>query len=294
LPSLQLSIEPANQGGSCQYGYSCVYVDTISWAAPNKPLPMANDPRVVFNQIFGVFRYDRSDRSILDHVRESAARLRRRLGARDQLRLTEYLDNVREIERRIQAVERYNASGEPRELPEAPAGVPDSFSAHVRMMIDLQVMAFQSEVTRVAAFKLARDGTNRTYPESGFNGPFHPTSHHGNKEGTVLELAKINSYHVNQIAYLLQRLRETTDKGRTLLDNTLVLYGSPMGDPNLHNHKRVPFFLAGLAGGVLKGGAHLQAKRGTPLANVMLSVLHILGLDDVTSFGDSDGVFALE
>ena len=207
--------------------------------------------------------------------------------------MTDYLDEVREVERRIQKVEAYNSSGDVRELPSAPIGVPDSFSEHVKLMFDLQALAFASDLTRVFAFKLGRDASNRTYPESGFNGAFHSTSHHGERENTIMDFATINKYHVGMVPYLLERLKNTPDADGTLLDNTLVIYGSPMGDSHIHNHKRCPLFLAGHAGGQLKGGLHLRAADGTPMANVMLTVLHLLGLDDVTSFGDSTGAFDL-
>ena len=303
LPSMQLCIENVDQSGGCGYGYSCVYTDTISWAAPNKPLPMIRDPRVVFDQMFGVLgsgsaaeRRERrqEDLSILDWVRESSKRLERKLGAADRVRLADYLDNVREIERRIQAVEKRNDTGEARELPMAPRGVPDSFSDHVKLMFDLQMLAFKSDITRVFTLKLGRDGSNRVYADSGSSSAFHPLSHHGEKSDRVREFAKINAYHVSLLTHLLAQLKETPDGDGTMLDNALVIYGSPMGNPNQHNHKRVPFLIAGHAGGAIKGGTHLRAKNGTPLSNVMLSVLQTLGHEDLKSFGDSEGTFAWE
>ena len=180
-----------------------------------------------------------------------------------------------------------------RELPAAPVGVPDSFSEHVKLMFDLQVLAFASDVTRVFAFKLGRDNSNRTYPESGFTGAFHPTSHHSGRADKIVDFARLNTFHVSLIPYFLERLKNTLDEDGTLLENTVLLYGSAMGDSNLHNHKRVPFFIAGHAGGALKGGMHIKAPNGTPLANAMLSVLHALGLDEMKSFGDSDGALPL-
>ena len=303
IPSMQLCIENVDQSGGCGYGYSCVYTDTISWASPTKPLPMIRDPRVVFDQMFGVIgsgspqeRRERrqEDLSILDWVRESSKRLERRLGAADRVRLTDYLDNVREIERRLQAVEKRNDSGEPRELPMAPRGIPDSFAEHVRLMFDLQMLAFRSDVTRVFSFKLGRDGSNRVYKESGSTGAFHIVSHHAENPDRVRELAKINAYHVGMLPYLLQELKETPDGDGSMLDNSVIIYGSPMGNPNQHNHKRVPFLVAGHAGGAITGGVHLKAKNGTPLSNVMLSLLHTLGHDDLQSFGDSEGTFSWE
>jgi hypothetical protein len=304
IPSMQLCIESVDQSGGCGYGYSCVYTDAISWAAPNKPLPMVRDPRVVFDQMYGVLgtgtaaeRQARraEDRSILDFVQRASARLKQSLGASDQVRLSDYLDNVREIERRIQTVEARHSSGEPRELPGAPHGIPDGFADHVKLMFDLQMLAFRSDITRVFSFKLGRDGSNRAFPESGANGAFHVMSHHGENQARIRDFAKVNSYHVSMLPYLLKALQDTPDTdGRTMLDNTAVLYGSPMGNPNQHNHKRVPFLIAGHAGGALKGGVHLKAANGTPLSNVMLSLLHSLGLDDLKSFGDSEGPFSWE
>jgi hypothetical protein len=300
IPSMQLCIENVDQSGGCAYGYSCTYTDSISWASPSQPLPMVRDPRVVFDSLFGVGatpgerRQRRAeDRSLLDWLSTSVSQLNKELGAADRARLSTYLEEVREIERRIQKVEAVNSSGEARELPSAPIGVPDSFSEHVKLMFDLQALAFASDITRVFAFKLGRDASNRTYPESGFNGAFHSTSHHGEKEATILDLAKINTYHVSMIPYFLEKLKNTPDGDGTLLDNTLLMYGSPMGDSHVHNHKRCPLFLAGHAGGRLKGGLHVRAADGTPMANVMVTVLHTLGLDDVSTFGDSTKAFDL-
>jgi hypothetical protein len=294
IPSMQLCVENVDQAGGCSYGYSCTYTDSISWASPKQPLPMVRDPRVIFDQLFGVGatpgeRRERrvEDRSLLDWLTGSVARLQKDLGAGDRARLNDYLENVREIERRIQKVEKYNSSGEPRDLPGAPIGVPDSFSEHVKLMFDLQALAFASDLTRVFSFKLGRDASNRTYPESGFKGAFHSSSHHGEREERIVDFQTINTYHVSMIPYFLEKLKNTPEGDSNLLENTLVMYGSPMGDSNLHNHKRVPFFLAGHAGGALKGGVHVRAADGTPLANAMLSVLQKVGFDDVGSFGDS-------
>ena len=301
IPSMQLCIENVDAAGGCGNGYSCVYTDAISWAAADRPLPMIRDPRVVFDRMFGVLKNGATqaeraerlaeDRSILDWLLSSVARLQRTLGPADRSRLADYLEHVREIERRIQIIEARNRSGELRELPAAPAGVPDSFSEHVKLMFDLQVLAFASDITRVFAFKLGRDASNRSYPESGFKGTFHDTSHHGGKEEKILNFATLNTYHVGLMPYLLEKLKNTPDGDGSLLDNTLLMYGSPMGDSNLHNHKRVPFFMAGRAGGALPGGLHLKAPNGTPLANVMLSVLQAMGLEDLERFGDSEGAY---
>ncbi len=221
IPSMQLCIEPVDQGGGCGFGYSCTYADTISWASPTRPLPMVRDPRVVFEMLFGALRLGQEasrrlellaeDRSLLDRVMTSTKRLSARLGPSDRARLNDYLDNVREVERRIQNIETYNRSGEFRELPQAPDGIPDSFSAHVKLMFDLQALALASDVTRVFAFKLGRDNSNRVYPESGFGGAFHPTSHHSGKEEKILNFARLNTFHVSLVPYFLERLKSTKD-----------------------------------------------------------------------------------
>ena len=300
IPSMQLCIENVDQAGGCSYGYACVYTDTISWASATEPLPMVRDPRVVFDQLFGVGATTEEravrraeDRSILDAVTSAVTGLTKHLGAGDRARLADYLEHVREIERRIRRVEAYNRSGEPRELPEAPLGVPDSFEEHVKLMFDLQALAFASDTTRVFSFKMARDSSSRVYPGSGTNAGFHNASHHGEKDDLILEFAKINSYHVSLIPYFLEKLRSMPDGDSNLLENTLIIYGSPMGDSNVHNHKRVPLFLAGHMGGRLKGNLHLKAPAGTPMANAFLRVLHDIGLDDMASFGDSTGEFDL-
>ncbi len=300
IPSMQLCIENVDQAGGCAYGYSCVYTDTISWSSPTKPLPMVRDPRAAFDQLFGVgatpeerAAIRRADRSILDWITGEVGRLKSELGAGDRARLADYLENVREIERRIQKVEAYNSSGEPREMPEAPMGVPDSFSEHVKLMFDLQVLAFQSDTTRAFSFKLGRDGSSRVYPQSGVNLPFHPASHHGDREDRVTQFAKINEYHVSLVPYFLKKLKDTPDGEGNLLENTVVIYGSPMGNSNVHNHKRCPLFIAGHGGGQLKGGVHIKTPDGTPMANVFLALAQgPLGLD-LKTFGDSTAALDL-
>ncbi|MBP7778148.1 MAG: DUF1552 domain-containing protein [Acidobacteria bacterium] len=300
IPSMQFCIENVDAAGGCSYGYSCVYTDTISWSSPTDPMPMIRDPRVAFDQLFGVgatagARAERraEDRSILDWITSDVARLKKELGAADQARLGEYLDDVREIERRIQLTESFNSSGNERALPGAPVGVPDSFEEHIKLMFDLQAIAFASDITRVFSFKLGRDASNRVFADSGVKTAFHSASHHQDRDDRIRDFQKINLYHIGMIPYFLNKLKNTPDGERNLLDNTLVLYGSPMGNSNVHNHKRCPLFLAGHAGGQLKGNLHIKAADGTPMANAMLSVMHMLGLDDVTEFGDSTGAMDL-
>ena len=300
IPSMQLCIENINQSGGCAYGYTCVYTDSISWASPTEPLPVIRDPRVAFEQLFGAggtaeerALRRQTDRSILGWITGRVGELKRELGRSDRQRLERYLEDIREIERRIERIEEYNASGELREMPEAPAGVPDSFEEHMKLMWDLQVLAFESDLTRVFSFKMGRDSSARIFPESGVDKPFHPASHHGGNEEAIEDFALINRYHVSMLPYFLDKLKNTMDGDASLLDKSMIIYGSPMGDPNVHNHKRCPLFVVGGANGKLAGNLHLRAPDGTPMANVMLSLLHELGLDDMESFGNSTGEYPL-
>jgi hypothetical protein len=268
----------------------------ISWASPTEPLPMIRDPRAVFDQLFGGggtpaerSARRRTDRSILDWITREVAGLRSELGPTDRGRLDQYLDDVREVERRIQKIEEHNASGESGLLPMAPIGIPDSFHEHMQIMFDLQALAFMSDLTRVSSFKLSRDATGRVYPESGVRTAFHAASHHGEDETQITDFAKINAYHVSLIPYFLEKLKNANDGDGSVLDNTVLVYGSPMGDSNLHNHRRCPLFLAGHGGGQLKGNLHVTAPDGTPMANVFLTLLRRLGIDNIERFGDSTG-----
>ncbi|MGH9319695.1 MAG: DUF1552 domain-containing protein [Vicinamibacteria bacterium] len=296
LPSIQLCIEDVGSlTGACGYGYSCVYANTISWSSATTPLPMERDPRVVFERLFGDgatpeerARRRETHSSILDGILDKVADLKRDLGPGDRVRFTDYLDDVREIERRIQKAEEHSAGEETRELPAAPAGVPDSWIDHVKLMFDLQVLAFQTETTRVSAFKMGRDVSSRVWPESGVKTPFHSLSHHQNKPDKLAEFARLNEFHVDQVAYFLEKLKSTPDGDGNLLDHSMVLYGSPMGDGSVHNHLRVPLFIAGHANGTLEGNRHLVCPDGTPMANVLLTLLHKLGVE-VDRIGDSTG-----
>jgi len=300
LPSIQLCIENVGSiSGACGYGYSCVYSNSISWASPTIPLPMERDPRVMFERLFGHgatvaerAARRREDLSILDAIRERVGRLQRDLGQGDRVRLTQYLDGIGEIERRLQNVEKRNLGGEARELPDAPFGVPDSFEEHVKLMFDLQVLAFATEVTRVSAFKMGRDASPRVFPESGVTTPFHACSHHSDKSERVAEFARLNQYHVGIVTYFLEKLRDTPDGDGNLLDHSMVIYGSPMADPNIHSHKRLPLFLTGHANGQLKGNLHVTTPNGTPMANVLLTALHKLGVNNMDRIGDSTGELA--
>ena len=299
LPSIQLCIEYVDASGACDYHYACVYADTISWASPTQPLPMIIDPRMAFENLFGdgTTPEDRRarqkvNRSILDWISRDVSRLQKDLGPSDRKRLSAYLDDVRELERRIERIEKYNASGEARALPSAPLGVPDSYEEHVKLMFDMQALAFMTETTRVSAFKMSRDVSTRVFPESGIKTPFHPLSHHQENPTKIAEFAKLNRYHVSLLPYFLEKLKNTPDGDGNLLDHSVVMYGSPMGDGNVHNHKRVPIFLAGHASGQMKGNLHVRCADSTPMANILLTTLHKLGVN-VETFGDSTGEIAI-
>ncbi|MDP2390989.1 MAG: DUF1552 domain-containing protein, partial [Acidobacteriota bacterium] len=283
----------------CTYHYSCAYTDSISWASPNEPLPMNRDPRVAFDMLFGTggspqdrIARRQSRRSILDWIQGEVASVRSELGTGDKNRLDRYLTNVREVERRIQAIEARNSSGEQRELPEAPAGVPDSFSEHMKLMFDLQVLALETDMTRIISFKTGRDSQNRVFPESGSLQPFHPASHHGDREDRILEFNKICKYRVSQVTYLLDRMKESMEGDQNLLDKTMIVWGSPMADPNVHNHRRCPLILLGHANGALKGNLHIKAANDTPMANAFMAMAEGLGME-MDHFGDSTGKLSL-
>ncbi len=300
LPSMQFCIANLDQSGGCTYNYSCAYTDSISWASPSEPLPMIRDPRVAFDMLFGAggSPEERAERqamrsSILDWITGEVRTMNRQLGPEDRMRMEQYLDNVREIERRIERVVEHNSSGEERAIPEAPAGVPDSYREHMELMFDLQVLALQTDMTRVISFKTGRDAENRVFPESGSDRPFHPASHHGGREEAILEFNKICQYRVGMLPYLLEKMKGTMDGDMSLLDRSVVMFGSPMADPNLHSHRRAPLLFLGKGGGILEGNLHLKAADGTPMANAMLTLLQGLGHTEMDSFGDSTGSLML-
>ncbi len=299
LPSMQLCIENLDQAGGCTYNYACAYTDTISWASPSEPLPMIRNPRAAFDLLFGAGANNadrtvrrRDNGSILDWMVSELGVMKRDLGAADKQRLEHYLENIRELERRIQKVEAKNKSGEERAMPEAPVGVPDSFEEHMKLMFDIQVLAFQSDMTRVFSFKTGRDASSRTFAESGTNKGFHPASHHGGRESAIMEFNLINKYHVGMLPYFLDKLKNTMEGDSSLLDKTTIIYGSPMSDPNIHAHRRCPLILLG-DGSKLPGNTHLKAPDETPMADVFLTLLHKFGVDNMRSFGDSVSPFAL-
>ena len=295
LASLELAIDSVEVLGACDQGYSCAYANTIAWRNPTTPLPMENNPRAVFERLFGAADSTdtaarlarlRQDRSILDFVTAETNVLERRLGAGDRLKLAQYLDAVRDVERRIQRAEEQSD----REVPvvEQPIGIPDTFEAHARLMFDLLALAYQTDLTRVSTFMFGKEVSGRSFPEIGVPGGHHGYSHHQNDPNNLAMLAKINTHHIAQFGYFLEKLRATPDGDGSLLDHALFVYGSGISDGNLHFHLDLPILLAGGSSGHLKGGRHLRYPSETPLANLHVSMLDKLGLP-MEQFGDSTG-----
>src|SRR5690606_36842410 len=281
------------------YNYHCAYKTSVAWASANQPLPAIREPRIVFEQLFGAGDTAeqraarlRTKQSVLDWVVGELADLRRQLGPTDRHALDEYTTHIRELERRIKLVEAQNTSGDERQMPEAPSGVPDSWSEHVELMFDLQVIALQTDLTRVSSFKYGAQ-SNGTFPESGINKAWHSASHHGNVPNAILEFNTINAYRIGRMEYLLEKMKNTMEGDGSLLDKTVIMWGSAMGDPNLHNHRRCPLLLLGKGNGALEGDMHLRAPDGTPMANAFVSLLHAIGHDGIERFGDSTGEFPL-
>jgi hypothetical protein len=298
LPSLELAVEDySGLVGSCDVGFSCTYMNTISWRTPTSPMPMEINPRVVFDRMFGdgataeerLERIERQ-RSILDAVAGQIRRLQGDLGATDRTRVTEYLDTVREIERRIQLAEK-QAANPNLEVPETPSGIPDDHEEHTKLMFDLMAIAYQADITRISTFMMAREVSYRTFPKLGISEAFHPASHHQNNPQRLEQLAKINAFHVQQVAHLLDRLKATPDGDGTLLDHSLILYGSAMSNSNVHDHAPLPVLVAGGAGGKLKGGRHLSYPTGTPMSNLLVSILNKAGVEQ-ERVGDSTGLLS--
>jgi len=297
LPSLELAIEDySGLVGSCDVGFSCTYMNTISWSTPTTPMPMEINPRVVFDRMFGdgstaTERLQRieTQRSILDAVTGQIRRLQGGLGPTDRNRVAEYLDTVREIERRIQLSEKQNSSN--LDVPATPSGVPDDHYEHTQLMFDLMAIAFQADITRISTFMMAREVSYRTFPRLGISESFHPASHHQNNASRLEQLAKINTYHVQLFTHLLERLKATPDGDGNLLDHSLVLYGSAMSNSNVHNHGPLPVLVAGGAAGRMKGGRHIKYPAETPMANLLMTILDKAGIPQ-ESVGDSTGVLA--
>jgi Protein of unknown function (DUF1552) len=289
LPSLELSIEDVAL--SCGSGYACAYSNTISWKTATVPLPMENNPQVVFEKLFGDgstsadrLARKRESRSLLDSVTSEVASLQKQLPPADRVKLSEYLDDIREIERRIQRAED-QVPGDLK-LPEAPVGIPEAFDEHFKIMFDLQVLAFKADITRVATMMYARDTSGAVYPQSGVRDGFHVASHHSNVRANMDKYALINRYHVQLLAYFLEKLRATPDGDGNLLDHSMILYGSSMSNGNQHDHDPLPILLAGAASGQLKGGRHITYAPHTPMSNLLLSILEKFEIRQ-PSFGDS-------
>jgi hypothetical protein len=294
LPSLELSMDLLQMIGQCDNGYACVYQNNLSWSSPTTPLPAEAHPRVVFERLFGEGGSAADRRaalkkraSLLDWVREDITRLQNKLGPEDRARVGQYLETVREVERRIQKAEAGTPDDQMPDL-DRPAGVPAAYADHARLMFDLQALALQADVTRVITFQLARETSNRTYPEIGVPDPHHPLTHHGNDAEKIAKMQKINAFHVSLFAYYLEKLKSTPDGDGNLLDHSLVLYGSGMGNPNIHDHVNLPIIVAGGAAGRVKGGLHIKYAEPTPLANLHLTLLERVGVR-MDAFADSQG-----
>jgi hypothetical protein len=294
LPSLELAMDLLTTVGDCDNGFACVYQNNLSWSSPTTPLPTIAHPRVAFERLFGEGgsaeerRAElRKNASILDWVTEDMARLNRELGATDKQKVDQYLESLREVERRIQRAEQQTQDSPLPDL-DRPVGVPASYEEHAKLMIDLQTLAFQGDITRVITFQLARETSNRTYPEIGVPDPHHPTSHHSNDPLKLAKLAKINAFHISLFGYYLERLRSTPEGDGNLLDNSALVCGSGMGNPDVHDHANLPILVAGGAGGRLKGGLHVKHDDPMPLANLHLTLLDKLGVR-MDKFGDSTG-----
>jgi hypothetical protein len=294
LPSLELSMDLLSVVGQCDNGYACVYQNNLSWSSPTTPLPAEAHPRIVFENLFGEGGSAADRRaalrkraSLLDSVTEELARLQKTLGPTDRSKVNQYLESVRDVERRIQQAE---AAAAENPLPDLdrPIGVPASYADHARLMFDLQALALQGDITRVITFQLARETSNRTYPEIGVSEPHHPLTHHGNDPEKIAKVAKINQFHVSLFAEFLTKLKATPEGNGSLLDHVLYLYGSGMGNPNVHDHINLPILVAGGAAGNMRGGRHIRYDEPTPLANLHLTLVEKVGVH-LDSFSDSQG-----
>ena len=294
LPSLELAIDLSYLAGQCENSYSCAYMNTLAWQSPSTPLPTENNPRIVFERLFGDggtpaerLALARENRSILDSVLDEFGRLQQTLGPADRSRVTDYLDAVREVERRIQRVER---GGSGAELPDLsrPAGIPDRFDEHVKLMYELQWLAFRADLTRVVTFMLGRELNFRTYPEIGITEGHHGLSHHQDNPAQLAKYAKLNTYQTELFRWFLEKLQSTPDGDGTLLDHSLFLYGASLSNPNLHAHYDLPLAVVGGGAGRLKGGRHLVYRAETPMTNLLLTLLDKAGVRAET-LGDSTG-----
>lgn len=294
LPSLELGCERGAVSGNCDSGYSCAYSSSISWQSPTTPMPKEVNPRMVFERLFGdseladeSLQKRRKQRiSILDLVAEDAAALKRKLGSRDKLKIEEYFTSVRDIETRLERMEENEAKLV--KMGQKPTGVPSDYGEHVRLMGDMMILAFQADLTRISTFMFANEGSNRNYRNIGISDGHHDISHHGKQADKLEKKRQIDRFHVEQLAYILNRMRSIREVEGTLLDNTMLLYGGGIGDGDRHNHDDLPILLAGRGAGTLKPGRHIRFRQGTPLNNLFLSMLDKVGVD-VEQLGDSTG-----
>jgi hypothetical protein len=294
LPSLELAMDLLQTVGQCDNGYACVYQNNLSWSSPTTPLPAEAHPRLVFENLFGEGGSPEERRasllkraSLLDSILEDMKRLQKGLGAADRARVADYLESVREVERRIQQAE---SDTRDKPLPDLdrPMGVPASYAEHARLMFDLQLLAFQGDITRITTFQIARETSNRSYPEIGIPEAHHPLSHHGNNAEKIEKMSKINTFHVSLFAEYLEKLSNTPEGNGSLLDNSLLLYGSGIGNPNVHDHTNLPIIVAGGSSSGMKGNRHIRYEKPVPLANLHLSLLDKVGVK-LDEFGDSTG-----
>jgi hypothetical protein len=293
LPSLELAMDLLTTVGQCDNGYACVYQNNLSWSSPTTPLPAEAHPRVAFERLFGDggsaadrLAELRTRSSLLDWVREDISRLQKKLSSSDRTKVTQYLETVREVERRIQRAEAQTADSHLPDL-DRPVGVPASYADHAKLMFDLQVLALQGDVTRIITFQLAPETSTRTYPEIGVSEAHHPLTHNGGDPEKLAKVAKINAFHVSLFAYFLEKLKATPEGNGTLLDHSLYLYGSGMGNSDVHDHRNLPILVAGGSAGKHKGGRHIRYAEPTPLANLHLTLLDKVGVK-VDSFADSN------
>jgi hypothetical protein len=294
LASLQLAIDLNPLAGVCNNGYACVYQNCLSWSSPTTPLPSEAHPRVVFERLFGeggdaaARRAALQNRaSLLDSFSGNIAKLKRRVGAGDRARVDQYLDSIRQVEREIERAEKSVAENHMPDV-DRPVGVPAAFADHAKLLFDLQILAFQADITRVVTFQLTREQSNRTYPEIGVPDPHHPTSHHGNDPEKLAKISKINTFHVSLFSDFLQKMKATPDGDGSLLDHSVYVYGSGMGNSSIHDHENLPILVAGGAAAGLKGGRHIRFEKGTNLANLHLTLLDRVGVH-LDSFMDSTG-----
>ncbi|WP_037229429.1 DUF1552 domain-containing protein [Rhodopirellula baltica] len=294
LPSLELSMDLLSTVGQCDNGYACVYQNSLSWASPTQPLPSEAHPRIVFESLFGEGGTPEQRRaamqkraSLLDSINLEIKRIKNRVGASDRNKIDGYLESIREVERRIQLAEQ-NSHENPLPDLDRPVGVPTAYADHAKLMFDLQLLAFQGDITRVVSFQLAREASTRTYPEIGVPDPHHPVTHHGRDPEKLAKVAKINQFHVSLFADFLKRMKEVPEGDGTLLDHSLYMYGSGMGDPDAHDHSNLPILVAGGAAENMRGNRHLRFKAPEPLSNLHLTLLNKVGVP-LESFADSTG-----